>query len=82
MNPQIAPVSLADIQRPVRARLEQVHRQELRRVVEADFGLIAEVNSHLFRMQGKMFRPTLLLLATRPPGSRTLARRRSPRWWS
>jgi octaprenyl-diphosphate synthase len=43
-------------------------QQELRRIVEADFGLITEVNSHLFRMQGKMFRPTLLLLAEEATG--------------
>ena len=67
VNPQTAPVSLADIQRPLRARLERV-QQELRRVVEADFGLITEVNCHLFRMQGKLFRPTLLLLADEATG--------------
>lgn len=54
--------TLADLQAPIRDRLEGVTR-ELRRVVEADFPLISEVNSHLFRMQGKLFRPTLLLLA-------------------
>ena len=37
MSPQTAPVSLADIQHPLRVRLEKV-QQELRRVVEADFG--------------------------------------------
>jgi octaprenyl-diphosphate synthase len=67
MSSQIAPVTLADLQRPVRARLDRVP-QELRRIVEADFGLIAEVNSHLFQMQGKMFRPTLLLLADQATG--------------
>ena len=67
MSPQTAPVSLADIQHPLRARLEKV-QQELRRVVEADFGLITEVNAHLFRMQGKLFRPTLLLLADEATG--------------
>jgi octaprenyl-diphosphate synthase len=67
VNPQTAPLSLAEIQRPLRARLEKV-QQELRRVVEADFGLITEVNSHLFRMQGKLFRPTLLLLADEATG--------------
>ena len=67
MSSQIAPITLADLQRPVRARLERVP-QELRRIVEADFGLIAEVNSHLFQMQGKMFRPTLLLLAEQATG--------------
>lgn len=67
MSSQLAPVTLADLQRPVRARLERVP-QELQRIVEADFGLIAEVNSHLFQMQGKMFRPTLLLLADQATG--------------
>jgi octaprenyl-diphosphate synthase len=65
---QTAPISLAELQRPLRGRLEQV-QQELRRIVEADFGLITEVNSHLFQMQGKMFRPTLLLLAEEATGS-------------
>jgi octaprenyl-diphosphate synthase len=44
-------------------------QQELRRIVEADFGLIAEVNAHLFQMQGKMFRPTLLLLSDEATGA-------------
>jgi octaprenyl-diphosphate synthase len=68
MSSQIAPITLADLQRPVWSRLERVP-EELRRIVEADFGLIAQVNSHLFQMQGKMFRPTLLLLADEATGS-------------
>ena len=68
MSHQTAPISLAELQRPLRARLERV-QQELRRIVEADFGLITRVNSHLFQMQGKMFRPTLLLLAEEATGS-------------
>ena len=67
MSSRTAPVTLADLQRPLRARLERV-QQELRRIVEADFGLIAEVNAHLFQMQGKLFRPTLLLLADEATG--------------
>ena len=67
MRPETAPVSLADLQHPLRARLDQV-QQELRRIVEADFGLITQVNSHLFQMQGKMFRPTLLLWADEATG--------------
>jgi octaprenyl-diphosphate synthase len=67
VTPQTAPVTLADLQHPLRPRLEQV-QQELRRIVEADFGLISEVNAHLFQMQGKMFRPTLLLLAEEAVG--------------
>ena len=69
MSSQIAPITLADLQRSVRARLEKVPH-ELHRIVEADFGLIAKVNSHLFQMQGKMFRPTLLLLADEATGAR------------
>ena len=68
MTSGTAPVSLADIQRPLRARLERV-QLELRRIVEADFGLIAQVNAHLFQMQGKLFRPTLLLLADEATGT-------------
>jgi len=68
MTSHTAPVTLADLQRPLRARLERVP-QELRRVVEADFGLIAKVNSHLFQMRGKMFRPTLLLLSDEATGA-------------
>lgn len=69
MTPQTAPVTLAELQYPLRRRLDQV-QQELRRIVSADFGLISEVNAHLFRMQGKMFRPTLLLLAEEASGGK------------
>ena len=55
--------ALADIQAPVRDRLQLV-AEELRRVVAADFPLIDEVNGHLLLMKGKMFRPTLTLLAS------------------
>jgi octaprenyl-diphosphate synthase len=65
---QTTPISLAELQQPLRPRLERV-QQELRRIVEADFGLITQVNSHLFQMQGKMFRPTLLLLSEEATGS-------------
>lgn len=65
---QAAPATLADLQAPVRGRLEDV-RRELRRIVEADFGLIAEVNAHLLQMHGKMLRPTLLLLADEATGA-------------
>jgi octaprenyl-diphosphate synthase len=69
VTPQTAPITLAELQLPLRPRLDQV-QQELRRIVQADFGLITEVNAHLFQMQGKMFRPTLLLLAEEAIGSR------------
>jgi octaprenyl-diphosphate synthase len=57
-----AGVTLAALQASLKSRLEVV-KGELRRIIESDFGLIAEVNGHLLQMQGKMFRPTLLLLA-------------------
>lgn len=57
-----APVSLGDLQAGVEPRLDGV-RGAIRRLIEADFPLIAQVNSHLTQMQGKMFRPTLLLLS-------------------
>src|SRR5215207_7299177 len=69
MSSQTTPITLADLQRGVRPRLELV-QQELRRIVEADFGLITEVNAHLFQMQGKMFRPTLLLLSEEATGGK------------
>jgi Geranylgeranyl pyrophosphate synthase len=62
MTSGTAPITLASLQAPLRTRLETVQR-ELRRIIESDFGLIAEVNGHLLQMQGKMFRPTLLLLS-------------------
>jgi octaprenyl-diphosphate synthase len=55
--------TLDEIQAPVRAELEQV-ADELRRIVTADLPLIEEVNGHLLLMKGKMFRPTLALLAS------------------
>ena len=61
-RPPAAP-ELREIQAPVRAQLERVS-VELRRIVTADFPLITEVNEHLLQMRGKMFRPTLTLLAS------------------
>jgi len=70
-------VSLQAIQEPVRPELEQVFA-ELGRIVRADFPLIGDVNRHLLAIRGKMFRPTLALLAARAsdnltPRSVTLA---------
>ncbi|HXV86800.1 MAG TPA: polyprenyl synthetase family protein [Gemmatimonadales bacterium] len=67
MHPQVAPVSLPAIQAPVRHQLDQV-LAEIRRIVVADFAPIAEVNQHLLHMRGKLFRPTLTLLAARCAG--------------
>jgi octaprenyl-diphosphate synthase len=68
---------LARVQRPVRARLDGVV-DELRRIVRTDFPGIGDVNDYLLHARGKLFRPTLLLLANeigdRPhPRSVTLA---------
>ncbi len=64
---QVATVSLTAVQAPIQHRLPQV-QAELRRIVEADFKLIADVNAHLFQMQGKLFRPTLTLLTDEATG--------------
>jgi octaprenyl-diphosphate synthase len=66
----VAPVTLPGLQAPVRAELERVQK-ELRRIIEADFQLIREVNAHLLQMQGKLFRPTIMLLADQATGGPT-----------
>lgn len=62
-----APPSLARVQQPVRARLDEVER-EIQRIVVADFDFVNRVNGHLLLMRGKLFRPTLLLLASEVGG--------------
>jgi octaprenyl-diphosphate synthase len=59
---KVASVNLAAIQRPVSQDLDRV-LVELRRIIAADFPIIADVNRHLLRMRGKVFRPTLVLLS-------------------
>jgi len=67
MTQQTARVSLGDLQRPVSVELDRVV-DELRRIIAADFPIIADVNEHLLRMKGKLFRPMLLLLAHQATG--------------
>jgi octaprenyl-diphosphate synthase len=55
--------ALRDIQAPVRDRLEQVVA-EMQRIVTHELPLIQSVSGHLLQMRGKMFRPTLALLAS------------------
>ena len=68
MTYQAAGVTLADVQRPVVGQLDQV-TGALRDITAADFPLIQEVNRHLLQMKGKLFRPTLLLLANEASGN-------------
>lgn len=65
--PQLTRVTLPAIQEPVRHELDLV-LDELRRIIATDFHSIDEVNRHLLGLRGKMFRPTLLLLAARATG--------------
>lgn len=59
--------SLTSIQAPVRERLDHVV-PELHRVVVSDLPMIEQVSGHLLRMRGKLFRPTLALLASEVEG--------------
>ena len=66
--------ALLDVQAPVRAQLDEVPR-EMWRIVAADNALAANVTDHLIAMRGKMFRPTLVLLAAaadEPPPRRAV----------
>ena len=59
--------ALTAIQRPLGRELDAV-LAELRRIIAAEFPIVADVTRHLLQMRGKMFRPTLLLLAARATG--------------
>jgi octaprenyl-diphosphate synthase len=59
---------LARIQEPVRARLDDVV-ENIRRIVFSDFDVQDEVNEYLLQVRGKLFRPTLLLLASEAGGT-------------
>jgi octaprenyl-diphosphate synthase len=60
--------ALREIQQPIARQLEEVV-SEMRRVVTADLPLIEQVSGHLLQMRGKMFRPTLALLASETAGA-------------
>ncbi|MDZ7780317.1 MAG: polyprenyl synthetase family protein [Gemmatimonadota bacterium] len=53
---------LSSVQEPVQEQLDRVG-EEIRRIVLSDFDMIEDVNEHLLFMQGKLFRPTLVLLS-------------------
>src|SRR2546423_10485582 len=59
--------ALRAIQGPVRDRLEFVV-DEMHAIVSSDLPMIEQVSAHLLRMRGKMFRPTLTLLASAVSG--------------
>jgi len=65
-----APVAAAlrEIQAPIRDRLERVP-EEMWRIVQADVAIVEAANAHLRGMRGKLFRPTLLLLASSVEGA-------------
>jgi octaprenyl-diphosphate synthase len=62
-SPILPASALLEIQAPVRALLECVP-EEMWRIVRADAPIVESVNAHLTGMKGKMFRPTVLLLAS------------------
>lgn len=66
-NAPVAP-ALLEIQAPVRDRLDRVP-DEMWRIVQADVAIVAAANAHLRGMRGKLFRPTLLLLASAVEGT-------------
>lgn len=63
-----ASAALREIQAPVDGRLEEVVL-EMRRVISHELPLIEQVSGHLLQMRGKMFRPTLALLASETAGA-------------
>jgi len=60
-------VSLSAIQRPIRDKLDAVSRA-MGNIVASEMPLVGEVSAHLLAMRGKLFRPTLLLLASEVEG--------------
>ncbi len=55
--------ALLDIQAPIKERLDQA-ALDLQRITVADFPMLEQMGSYLLMMRGKMFRPTLTLLAS------------------
>jgi octaprenyl-diphosphate synthase len=68
MTSETGTVTLAALQSGLESRLEAV-RARIGSLVAADFDLIDTVNAHLLQMQGKMFRPTMLLLVDEAAGT-------------
>lgn len=64
----LATDALRAIQAPVKDRLELVV-EEMHHIVTSDLPMIEAVSTHLLRMRGKMFRPTLTLLSSATLGA-------------
>ncbi len=64
----VAP-ALAEIQSPIRDRLDLIPDAMWRIVADEDDALVREVSRHLMGMRGKLFRPTLTLLASSLDGA-------------
>lgn len=67
LHTPVAP-ALLEIQAPIRDRLDRVPA-EIWRIVQADLAIVEAANAHLRGMRGKLFRPTLLLLASSVEGT-------------
>jgi octaprenyl-diphosphate synthase len=65
--PSQTAITLESIKHPIQIELDGAF-QELARIVQSDFSMINDVNTHLLRLRGKLFRPTLALLAARASG--------------
>jgi octaprenyl-diphosphate synthase len=68
--PTARPISqvLNDIQAPVRDRLDQIVPAMVE-IMAVDVPQVQEVNKHLLKMRGKLFRPTLALLSSAIEGN-------------
>ena len=60
--------ALREIQAPVAAGLEAVV-EEMKHIITNELPMIEQVSGHLLQMRGKMFRPTLALLASETAGT-------------
>src|SRR5262245_39334113 len=63
----LAPLTIAEIQKPVRRELERV-QERLRESFRTPIPILNQVGGYVLATRGKKFRPTLLLLVTRLRG--------------
>jgi len=70
MERRIHVVTLDEVQRPVRDDLQKV-AGEMERAITRNIPMLAIAARHLLAMKGKMFRPTLVLLASHTAGAPT-----------